>query len=1235
MTHHTSPSPHFGGSRRGASLLRRCFLALTAFAQQRPSIKSFSSTGYIFGKMSANGQWVTQYQEVEATTTSQLINLTTYAITDLQTKQDISLHGVAAALAVTNDGNIVVGSYENCPAFLDRTTGKWTKLSSEPGQVRAVTPDGHYAVGLTHNGGGSVSEVDWYTMSWGKMWDLTTGTEVTLGSKAIPAADPKGNKNGMVGFVDVSADGRYILGYMFVDYPDYAFLIDREANDGTGAFTYIAYKKGSATSIGYEPLLKGLYFLSPQGMSPNAKWIVCNGYFVQSPEEYYAPVRYNIETGAVEAFNASDEDRNILCNVIDNDGNIYGGAPMSTAAREFYIRSGKYWYSLRSLLAQRYGMDFTAASGLDNTGTPYSISDDGMTFTAMVDPQFGQNMVMKMNERLVDVCKDLKLLGAYTASPEAGTSFSRLSQIRLTFTRSVEVIGAQTAATFGSWQSLSGNGIYVDPTDSKTVVVAFRSRDLEADKTYDFHLPAGTVCVAGDSEQTNTDITIQYKGRASAPVRVVSVYPEDGSTTSKLDYSSSPVMLTMDCDVLGTDTASAWVETTAEGKRVCDLVVAYNGTSVMLFPPTTQYLLKDVDYTVALGAGSLTDLMGGGANERWTMRLRGSYEREVDPSDAIIFKEDFNVVASSIATWMLYEGDHRNPITAMTELEFDKDNTPWNFSIHETLESADYCAASHSLYSPSGQSHDWMVSPQIFIPDALCRLSFQAQSYRKAKQDRLKVIILATDDQLSSIDEATYNRILSEGDLVADTLLTPGDDEEMLSGEWQDISLSLSAYAGKNIYLCFGNENRAQSMVFVDNIVVSRDLPFIITVTSPDCVENLGATTVSGRLDITDKTHTYSSVALSLLDSEGKTISRLSAEGLSLKAGDHYDFTFADQLPLRRGETVAYTIELTLDGVTNRIRGTVDNLTFTPTKRVVLEEMTGTTCGNCPQGILAISQMERLYGNRFIPVSIHTYTGDIWGNGLDGYTTYLGLYGAPTAVIQRSTDACMPMTTDESFRFTFSHNGELWMDRVAVEMEKATPLAVSAKVNYNETTREFTMPVEVTSALNIKNMKVNVFAVLLEDSLVNLQHNYFSNNPDPLLGDWGRGGKYGMETVRGYVHNDVVRTVYSSSYAGTPALLPQQAAADEVMVCELEGELTDVVENPKNAKMVVMLIDADTERIINACVAYIDPSRYDGINSVTATDSHATRTYNLQGQEVNAATYRGVAIRNGKVIVTK
>ncbi|MCF0209178.1 MAG: Ig-like domain-containing protein, partial [Bacteroidaceae bacterium] len=571
--------------------------------------------------------------------------------------------------------------------------------------------------------------------------------------------------------------------------------------------------------------------------------------------------------------------------------------PAGNPIRDFYVRSDGYWFSLSAILKQRYGMTFENATNFTNTGTPMGVSSDGMTFIGFSDPQFGENYTIRMNEKLVDICTGLNLLGNYYISPVSGSVFTKLNQIKITFDREVDIIGEQTAATFGEWSSTSTNGIALDPSDGKTIIVTFRSRTLEAGKSYTFTLPAGTICIKGDKTRTNEDITATYNGRANEPVKALSFYPADGSILAKIDNSSSPIQIIMDNIVKKSDAASAALYS-ADGKKLAPLTVATQDNIVQLYPASTQYLFAGEEYKVILEAGSVTDISGSGANEKLEINYTGSYEREISTDNATIFSCDFNNISNSIATWMLYENDHRVPATFPLSLEFDADNTPWNFSIRDD-DDTDYCATSHSMYNPSGKSDDWMVTPQLYIPDNASTLSFDAQSMSAAKKDVLKVVVWECNDKYNAITDEVFAKMKAEGKTIFEEVLSPGSDENTLANDWKNYTISLSDYAGKNIYIAFVNQNEDQSLVFVDNVNVTREMPYLLSLSNKQAVVNEEAITIGGTFVVNSLLGFDGGYKLTLCDADGKPIDTVdySVDGI-IPSADVRSFQFKNQLPL-------------------------------------------------------------------------------------------------------------------------------------------------------------------------------------------------------------------------------------------------------------------------------------------------------------------------------------------------
>ena len=130
---------------------------------------------------------------------------------------------------------------------------------------------------------------------------------------------------------------------------------------------------------------------------------------------------------------------------------------------------------------------------------------------------------------------------------------------------------------------------------------------------------------------------------------------------------------------------------------------------------------------------------------------------------------------------MLYDGDKNTPTAEMEAWKFNSTTTAWWYAADDDYTNT--CAVSHSMYTPAGKSDDWMVTPQLYIPDDKCYLSFKAQSYRFGSTDNLKVIIYSTDDVYNDLDAAKIEKFRTEGNVVVDKTLSPGSSEGTLNGD--------------------------------------------------------------------------------------------------------------------------------------------------------------------------------------------------------------------------------------------------------------------------------------------------------------------------------------------------------------------------------------------------------------------------------------------------------------------
>lgn len=1203
---------------------------------------SFSDAGIVM-VMSDNGQWgLSTYGTSDNSSTDQakLVEIATGEYTTIRTDDDVTSGYECSANDVTDDGEIVVGSYQGLPAYWTKSTLTWTTLelpeANSSGYVFAVTPDGLYGVGAGEYSS-SIYPSD------PLMWDLTTGELIELPN--LPTLDMTHEEQGQARAKGVSPDGRYVLVDMSYSYAYPAslcvYVYDRE-NESAEFIGFTA-----SDTRDWTPDIDDLYYCTDPYMSTSGEWVAVNAYMVTDDTEYYVPARYNVLTGEFTAY-TDTESEGMGTFAIDNDGNILGCSPyQSTPLREWYVRYGDFWYSIDLILSQNFGIDYYSTTNYDYTGTPMAVSSDSKTILVMVDPT-GESYAIDLPDTPTSLCDGVNLLADYSVSPADGSVFTYINIVEVTFDRDVEVKGSTSDIKLLNSSGTSvraASGFAVSTSDSKTVVITFRPTQLTEGETYTITIPEGAVCISGDNSKVNDSIVISYTGRANTAVQPIYIYPSDGAELAKIDNSSNAVLVEYDAYVAVSDTASAALYRIDEDgtTTICELSVMASDDYIAIYPTSTQYLYLDQTYKVVLGAGSVTDISGTGGNEELSLTYYGTYERQLSYDDETLFSDDFSDPTTSLTTFMRYEGDGLEPTDAMAEWGFDADSYPWSFYLRDDTSSDDWCAGTHSMYDPAGQSDDWLVIPQLQLPDEYCTLSFKAQSYLEDKEDTLTVYVWASEENYSVMTSSTIELIKTEGTIVFQERLYPGEEEDLLEGDWVDYTVDLGAFGDQYVYIAFANLNTDQSAMFVDDILVKRSLKYLMSLSNESSVVNKDSITIKGKITNNSDDDVYSTIKLTLNDGDGNEVSTIEVAGLEFAKDSVYAFEFPTALPLTIGETNRFTIGVALDDYTDEISSSVKDLTFTPTRRVVLEEMTGTTCVNCPLGILAIEKLEETYGEQFIPISLHTYTGDPYESGMTDYSDHLGLSAAPSGIINRNGNISYPMEEDPATaEYIFSNGEDLWMDYVAAEFETPVDMDITATATYDETAGTFSVDCTVTSAVNLRSQNLNIFMVIVEDGIVSYQENCFYNVDDDNLGEWGKGGKYASSIVYNITHNDVARACWGSGYDGASGLLPQALTANEAYTIDglSDLDIPDNLEDVSNCKAIVMIFDENTETAVNSVSTPLVADAT-GIRGISTDEGEAeTSFYTISGVKLQSLSgYKGTVIvktiRDGKATTKK
>lgn len=1217
-----------------------------------------SNDGGILMDITPSGEWALINLGTTAgggTATSKLYHVDTEELVPLQyAGRNLSIN------AVSDDGNVVVGSFAGKAMAYNRVTDKITMFQQralwQNSDLCAITPDGKWAVGCyngyngTVNGSDELSHDYYYSTL---LVNIETGD--TVATPGLPKFDMSHEDQHAITFRDITPDGRYVLGEMswYIMQPNspVVFIYDTQEHN----YSVIGFTEHDRAA--WEPLVEGLHHLEGPSFSPNGKWLVGMAYMSKAisgsefNSEYGAPFRYNMETKEFAVFDGTE----IVIDgcIADDEGTIIGNPNTGSPLRDFRILyKDKYWITLSQICKQEYGFSFTAKTGYGRTGTACAISGDGSRMVCFPDP-LGESYCFDFKQSLENVCENIDLLDGYTVTPTAGSVFSQISTISLNFGRPVQVLGKgnthvhlfKADGTKVADALSTSSGLSLKTGTTNTVNVVFRTRGLESGQQYYVVIDAGAIAVANDAERTNKEIRINYTGRKEGAVEPIKVSPEDGSELRQIDASSSYVLITFDCPVQLTEQASAYVERVEDGTRMATLNVAQGNADdtrnqVLLFPSATIYLYTGLQYRVVLEEGSVSDYAGSSNsfNEEISFTYNGIYVREVSNNE-VLFCDDFSNPSESYAIWLRYEGDHLTPLNSMAQMSFNANDMPWQFGLADDVSYSDMYAGSHSLYAPSGQSDDWLMTPQLLLPvDTKTILTFDAQSYQPSKKDVLKVFVFEEDFEIPVLTSAWMEDVRSRSVLLDSITLTAGTNQETTVGEWTRYSYDLSPWAGKNIYVAFANQNYNQSMIFLDNVCIQRELLYTINFNNAENIVAQDAITLSGSFTV-KTTEEVKNISLVLRDHEGTEISRVDWPSISGNIVDRaLPFTFARPLPLIIGAMNSFTIDVILGDRCDTYSGTITDLAFMPTPHVVLEEETGIDCPNCPQGILSIQKCEAAFKDQFIPISIHTYIGDPYAGSMGGYTEFLGLNGAPLARINRISGIYSPMVSDNGTYFDTYPDNPVWYDIVAQELNHLPICDVSLQAEYSRDKRTIDYTVGVRYAINATGQQMSLFIVLLEDGIVNYQYSNLGQMSQDIFGEWGFGGLLSGAESGGYAypftHNDIARAAIGQTYSGTIGYFPTSVEADTTYTATLSSPCPDAIVDRDNVKAIAMLIDTQTGQIVNAARAKV-LAHGEGLEDVVLPATESIEWYTLTGKHISNPSETGCYIRRQGTDISK
>ncbi len=507
----------------------------------------------------------------------------------------------------------------------------------------------------------------------------------------------------------------------------------------------------------------------------------------------------------------------------------------------------------------------------------------------------------------------------------------------------------------------------------------------------------------------------------------------------------------------------------------------------------------------------------------------------------------------------------------------------------------DDSACSTSWYSPAGTSNDWLVTSAVIVENNNYVLRWKAKASHATYSDGYSVYISTTGNAPEDFSSEAAVKVEAED-----------------SG-WNLHTLSLCDYAGQEIWVAFVNDSYNCAYLYLDDLFIGPKSSTQLKIVSPE-ISSLAVTELKVLLENISE-EDCSDVVVTVEFEDGEVLSFEMPE--SLRTGESEEVCLGEislsQLYIPRN----FIATVTINGESDySVAGAV---AYVP-HRMVVEECTGSWCGYCVRGTVALEELAEEYPDHFIGIAVHY--GDVFE--VEDYSTQLSsdfhITSYPNAVFNRQ------WAMDPSSLYTYVDNN----------IPVAPDAYVEVSANYDE--GRIYLNAEVTAVSNVEYPIALAFVVIENNVAIPgvYQYNAYSGGGEGEMGGWENFEKYVWSEDVPFQH--VAR--YISDYNGhSESLIPSMAKYDTSSF-EYSFDMPESVLVPANIKVVALLLNQDDGSIVNAVEAdCANLPEIDGVTSIL-NDSKVSSNiiYDLSGRVVGNASDlsklpKGSYILNHKVII--
>jgi len=180
--------------------------------------------------------------------------------------------------------------------------------------------------------------------------------------------------------------------------------------------------------------------------------------------------------------------------------------------------------------------------------------------------------------------------------------------------------------------------------------------------------------------------------------------------------------------------------------------------------------------------------------------------------------------------------------------------------------------------------------------------------------------------------------------------------------------------------------------------------------------------------------------------------------------------------------------------------------TYANVRKVLVEDYTGHTCGNCPRAAEVLHDLECQWGDRVVPIAVHvgffaqpetngdgsfgtdwrTPQGNAWNSefGNSGQ-------GLPNGLINRRQEGG-----------SFPQSYTAWSAQVANLLAQPADATLEMQNTYNDGSRTVSTSIDINVLTDLNSGPYNIIVCLTEDSIVDWQKDYNPDLPEENLHDY-------------------------------------------------------------------------------------------------------------------------------------